>query len=238
VEGAALEAFLTLQPNTTTPEWRFIAYRVLLATPWPRLSTVGGPLAGQLPAAAAVGGIFDALNVKPRLLRAWADEWASWCEERLCDLARRVREHRGLHPWAVARPAYGDARRRYTTDPEDGIASQDEGSVLTDGSTHSTVQPGGGGGSDDDSSNGGGDDDDDSCVSTEEDPDSELPLLSDDDDDDGDGSSRDDDDWGTGGGGDGGSGDGGDDGLADGGAGSGRRRLQRGRPGDSDLIYY
>jgi hypothetical protein len=57
---------------------------VLLATPWPRLLTVSGPLAGQLPdssevpmpaaTAAVVGGIFDALNVKPRLLRSWTDE--------------------------------------------------------------------------------------------------------------------------------------------------------------------
>jgi hypothetical protein len=59
---------------------------VLLATPWPRLLTVSGPLAGQLPdsselevpmpaaTAAVAGGIFDALNVKPRLLRSWTDE--------------------------------------------------------------------------------------------------------------------------------------------------------------------
>jgi hypothetical protein len=70
--------------------------------------------------------------------------------------------HRGLHPWAVARPAYGDAQRRYTMNPEDGVASQDEGRVLSDGSTYSTEQLGGGGGDDDTSS--GGDDDDNSVI--------------------------------------------------------------------------
>jgi hypothetical protein len=240
-EWAALETFITLQPDTTTPQWRFIAYRVLLATPWPRLPTVSGPLAGQLPAAAAAGGIFDALNVKPRLLRSWADDWASWCEERLCDLARRVRVHRGLHPWAVARPAYSDARRRYTTDPEDGIASQDEGSVLSDGSTYSTEQSGGGGG-DDDSSSSGGDDDDDSDMSTE-DTESEPPLLSDGDNDGGgdDDSSLDGDGW-RGGGGDGGRRDGGSgSGSAGDGEAGGRRRARRtgpARPLKDDFHYY
>jgi hypothetical protein len=202
---------------------------------------VSGPLAGQLPAAAAAGGIFDALNVKPRLLRSWADDWASWCEERLCDLARRVRVHRGLHPWAVARPAYSDARRRYTTDPEDGIASQDEGSVLSDGSTYSTEQSGGGGG-DDDSSSSGGDDDDDSDMSTE-DTESEPPLLSDGDNDGGgdDDSSLDGDGW-RGGGGDGGRRDGGSgSGSTGDGEAGGRRRARRtgpARPLKDDFHYY
>jgi uncharacterized membrane protein YgcG len=179
-EWAALEQFLVSPPDTTTPQWQFIAYRALLATPWPRAPTVCGPLAGALPAAAAAGALFDALNVKPRLLRAWAGDWASWCEERLCDLARRVRVHYGLSPLAVARPAYRDSRRRHTTDPEDGIASQDEGEdgIVSDGSTHSTGASGGG---DDD-------EDDDYGDMSEEESESNYSIYSDSDDDDGSGS--------------------------------------------------
>jgi hypothetical protein len=55
----------------------------------------------------------------------------------------------------VAKPAYDDARRRYMKDPEDGVVSQDEGSVLRDGSTYSTEQSDWGGGDDDSSSSGG-----------------------------------------------------------------------------------
>ena len=49
--------------------------------------TLAPPPALQYPAVAALGAVFDALNVRPGLLRSWAATWLSWSEERILALA-------------------------------------------------------------------------------------------------------------------------------------------------------
>ena len=49
--------------------------------------TLAPPSAPQYPAVAALGAVFDVLNVCPGLLRAWAAMWLSCSEERILALA-------------------------------------------------------------------------------------------------------------------------------------------------------
>ena len=62
-----------------TDERNFITYWLLLATPWPRSVAVRA----GFPAAAALGALFDATNVRPALLRRMAAAWLTWSENAL-----------------------------------------------------------------------------------------------------------------------------------------------------------
>jgi len=132
-EWAALDVFCYAPPNLAVPphaEWRFIAYWMLMAAPWPRSATTApGPHAGQFRAAAALGGIFDALNVPAHRLRAWASLWAGWANGAIIDIARRLRVANGLPPaarfWRYAYRPH-DPRRHASSDADDA-ASQDGG---------------------------------------------------------------------------------------------------------------
>ena len=62
-----------------TDECNFITYWLLLATPWPRSVAVRA----GFPAAAALGALFDATNVRPALLRRMAAAWLTWSENAL-----------------------------------------------------------------------------------------------------------------------------------------------------------
>ena len=62
-----------------TDERNFIAYWLLLATPWPR-SAAGR---AGFTAAAALGALFDATNVRPARLRKMAEAWLTWSEDML-----------------------------------------------------------------------------------------------------------------------------------------------------------
>ena len=71
----------------TAHERSFLLYWVLAAVPWPQSATMLPPNGPQFPVAAALGSVFDALNVRPGLMRAWAATWLSWSESRLHSLA-------------------------------------------------------------------------------------------------------------------------------------------------------
>lgn len=58
---------------------RVLTLRLLLAAPWPASAVTGEDQHGL----AALGGLFDALNVKPHLLRRWAATWLDWAEGQL-----------------------------------------------------------------------------------------------------------------------------------------------------------
>ena len=84
-EEAAVDALLSSHFRIDGTETRFLVFWLLMCTPWPRFATLAGP--EPLPAAAALGALFDALNVQPRRLRSWAREWLSWSEAHLLTLA-------------------------------------------------------------------------------------------------------------------------------------------------------
>ena len=84
--AAALAAFVG--GGAPAPHERsFLLYWMLSAVPWPQFVTLAPPPALQYPAVAALGAVFDALNVRPGLLRSWAATWLSWSEERILALA-------------------------------------------------------------------------------------------------------------------------------------------------------
>ena len=62
-----------------TDERNFIAYWLLLATPWPRSAAVRAGFT----TAAALGALFDATNVRPARLRKMAEAWLTWSEDML-----------------------------------------------------------------------------------------------------------------------------------------------------------
>ena len=74
-------ALADLRGGTLPPgdERNFIMYWLLLATPWPRAVAVRAGFT----AAAALGALFDATNVRPARLRRMAEAWITWSENAL-----------------------------------------------------------------------------------------------------------------------------------------------------------
>ena len=88
-DAAALAAFVA-GAALTPHERSFLLYWTLSAVPWPLAATVLLADAPQFPAAAALGALFDALNVRPGLLRPWASKWLAWSDYQVRLLAAAV----------------------------------------------------------------------------------------------------------------------------------------------------
>ena len=88
-DAAALAAFVA-GAALTPHERSFLLYWTLSAVPWPHAATVLPADAPQFPAAAALGALFDALNVRPGLLRPWASKWLAWSDYQVRLLAAAV----------------------------------------------------------------------------------------------------------------------------------------------------
>jgi hypothetical protein len=83
-QEAALEALLAGAPALPLSfEHRVLLHRLLLAAPWPAAAVRHADHHGM----ACLGSLFDALNVKPHLLRTWASTWLEWAEGQLQSLA-------------------------------------------------------------------------------------------------------------------------------------------------------
>ena len=91
-QHTALQNLCARPPDFGSPQTRFVAYWMLMGTPWPAFVTDADPQ--QHAGAAALGALFDALCVRPQRLRQWAFGWLSWSEWQLVALAQA--RHRAL----------------------------------------------------------------------------------------------------------------------------------------------
>jgi hypothetical protein len=57
---------------------RFIVYWLIMGATWPRYVTAARP--AEFAIAAALGALFDGLNVRPGLLRGMVNDWLTWSE--------------------------------------------------------------------------------------------------------------------------------------------------------------
>ena len=89
-EQTALERALVMPPMFGRDETHRLAYKLLIGVPWRRPAPEA--VAADAPLYAAMGALFDALNVRHQLLRSWAHHWLTWSETNLASLARVWRE--------------------------------------------------------------------------------------------------------------------------------------------------
>ena len=71
----------------TAHERAFLLYWTLSATPWPASAAHTPPGNPSFPIVESLGALFDALSVRPGLLRSWASLWLSWSHTHICLLA-------------------------------------------------------------------------------------------------------------------------------------------------------
>ena len=77
-----------VQSLDLTRDWhRFLVYWMVTGTTWPRYVTVARP--AEFAVAAALGALFDGLNVRPGSLNQMITEWLAWSETTLRLIAAR-----------------------------------------------------------------------------------------------------------------------------------------------------
>lgn len=85
--GAAALAHLLAQsplsppPAVSTVDMAPVAYKLLIATPWPVPNSHAA--AAAMPIYSVLGALFDSLNVPPQRLRGWVQQWLQWSEQHL-----------------------------------------------------------------------------------------------------------------------------------------------------------
>ena len=77
-----------MPPSFDVDETRRLAYKLLIAVPWSRPPRDSPGAAAAGPTYAALGALFDALNVRPQRIRDLVLLWLRWSEAHLTSLAR------------------------------------------------------------------------------------------------------------------------------------------------------
>ena len=90
-ELAAVATLAASPLDPASPSCRFLTYWLLMGVPWPRRVAAAEVNGGvQLPLLSAMGAVFDAMNIAPNTLRAWARGWLAWSEQHIRELAAIV----------------------------------------------------------------------------------------------------------------------------------------------------